>query len=204
MSLLGLGLVVVAAPAAAATFTVTNGDDSGAGSFRQALADASADAAGPAVIDFDPGLSVTLTSGQAPQYSGILDLTINGNGSTIDAGVTGDSLRSTQPDVALTVNNLTLTAGISSFSQSAITARGNVSVNGSVFRNNMANGPLGGNGGAISTLGSVVVSGSTFTDNGASGDGGAISAKGNVSVTTSTFSPIQRVTAAAPFSPVAA
>ena len=57
-ALLGLGLVAGAFTAQSATFTVTNTNDSGPGSLRQALADA--EVSGDVdTIDFAPGLSGT-------------------------------------------------------------------------------------------------------------------------------------------------
>lgn len=46
-------LLVVALPLSAATFTVTNTNDSGAGSLRQAIDDANSAGAGPHNIEFN-------------------------------------------------------------------------------------------------------------------------------------------------------
>ena len=66
MPRLALLLFATAAPVAAATFTVTNTDDSGPGSLRQAILDANANA-GADTIDFDiPGAGVhTITPASA-------------------------------------------------------------------------------------------------------------------------------------------
>ncbi len=85
--LLGVGLwqqkhIVAAKAAPMLTFLVTNTNDSGAGSLRQAILDANA-AAGADTIDFDTAgvfatpQTITLTSGTLV-ISG--DLTINGTG----------------------------------------------------------------------------------------------------------------------------
>src|SRR5947209_5196210 len=86
-----LGLAALAAPsAAAATFTVTNLNDSGAGSLRQAVLDANG-AAGADVITFQSGLSgtITLATGELSLYDsvdiqgpGAAAITISGNNST--------------------------------------------------------------------------------------------------------------------------
>src|SRR5205085_3631213 len=68
---LGVGLGL-GAPAEAATFTVTNLNDSGPGSLRQAIDDANG-AGGPDVITFQAGLTgtITLTSGQLDLYDSV-------------------------------------------------------------------------------------------------------------------------------------
>ncbi|WP_376695176.1 choice-of-anchor D domain-containing protein [Wenzhouxiangella sp. EGI_FJ10305] len=75
-----------AAPASAAQFTVTNNNDSGAGSLRQAVLDANA-SAGADEINFDAGVgTITLTSGQIEITDDLTILgpadrqTISGNG----------------------------------------------------------------------------------------------------------------------------
>nr|WP_288979132.1 right-handed parallel beta-helix repeat-containing protein [uncultured Allomuricauda sp.] len=84
----------------AAVFTVTNVNDSGAGSLRQALLDVNAAGAGPHTINFDPSLSgqTIFLSSSLPQVT-VSDVTIDGdidddgNGDiTIDAG-SGDNTR---------------------------------------------------------------------------------------------------------------
>ena len=61
---LGASLIATAGPAGAATFNVTTTADAGAGSLRQAIADANA-AAGPDTITFQAGLgTIRLTTGQ--------------------------------------------------------------------------------------------------------------------------------------------
>ncbi len=60
-----LGSAVTITPAYAATFTVTNANDSGAGSLRQAILDANA-AAGTNTITFNADYTITLTSQLPP------------------------------------------------------------------------------------------------------------------------------------------
>ena len=91
-----IALIVIAAISAlaipmsatfsAATFTVTNTDDSGPGSLRQAILDANA-AGTDDVISFDAGVfsypqNITLTSGQLVA-EGNGSLTINGPGANL-------------------------------------------------------------------------------------------------------------------------
>ena len=80
LALVAALLVVVASPANAATATVTNGNDSGAGSFRDAVDQANGD---PTIdtIRFDPGLNVKLDD--AVVYEGAQSLKIDGRGSTV-------------------------------------------------------------------------------------------------------------------------
>ena len=83
-------LLVTAAPAGATTFTVTNTNDSGAGSLRDAIASANATATDD-VIEFAPSVTgtITLTTGKmiiSDELSivgpGISDLTISGGGAS--------------------------------------------------------------------------------------------------------------------------
>ncbi|MEO1018968.1 MAG: hypothetical protein AAFY56_14935, partial [Pseudomonadota bacterium] len=66
-----------------AIYTVDNTNDNGAGSLRLAITQANANA-GPDTIDFNlpPGSTIALTSGEIDISD---DLTIQGDGTTIDA-----------------------------------------------------------------------------------------------------------------------
>lgn len=176
-----LGTVVVDTPPAdAATFTVTNGNDAGPGSFRQAVADASAETVGPVVIDFEPGLSVKLSSGaKGPRYSGNLDLTINGNGSSVSGGDLSTSAAVT------TINDLSFSGGEGLWG-GAVSAVGDVRIIGSTFS---GNGTGFTRGGAIFAEGDVSITDSAFSDNNVRFfNGGAIFALGAVNTRNSTFS----------------
>jgi hypothetical protein len=76
-------LVALSSASRAATFTVTNLNDSGAGSLRQAVSDANANA-GADTISFQPGLigTITLTTGEIVVYD---ELTIAGPGAEMIA-----------------------------------------------------------------------------------------------------------------------
>ncbi|MCA8915710.1 MAG: hypothetical protein KDB90_09885, partial [Planctomycetes bacterium] len=105
--LLTLALLLSAGSLSAATFTVTNTNDSGAGSLRQAILDHQS-AGGTNTIDFTVSGTVTLASNLPTFNTG--DLTVNGHasGSTIDGA---GSFRAFAADnaLALTLNGLTIT-----------------------------------------------------------------------------------------------
>ena len=103
--------VVLASPAQAAPFSVTNTNDSGEGSLRQAISDANA-SAGEDTINFDPSLSgqtITLSSQQLT-IADSAGLTIDGGSANIT--VSGNNaLRVFDVlfvDAKLTLNNLTV------------------------------------------------------------------------------------------------
>ena len=180
----GLGaLLLAASPAGAASFTVTNLNDSGAGSLRQAILDANA-APTDDVIDFAPGLSGTilLTSGQMMISD---EVTITGSGSanvTISGGGTNrifyifDS-----PHVgalAVTISGLTLTDGYAAkYGGGAIVAwSAETTLRDVVITNSSAQGKGGAILQALSgnsqgrdarlTLENCVISGNSATGNG--------------------------------------
>ncbi|MEL7207177.1 MAG: S-layer homology domain-containing protein, partial [Actinomycetota bacterium] len=169
------------------TFNVTNGNDSGAGSFADAMTAATNDATGPHVIEFDPGLVVTLTS-TSPFYNGSQDLTINGNGSTITSNSGSSRAMILVTDAAVVVNDLTMTdtsvnLGGAIFSN----GDGPVTVNDSVLSDHAATNGAGAvagiDGGSTLTLNRVVVTGNSST----SGAGGAINWEGPLVVNDSVF-----------------
>ena len=154
------------------TLTVTNTNDGGPGSLRQAIADAvSGD-----TITFDPALAgetITLSS----QLEINKDLTIDGSRLTSQLVLSGGFTTRIIEITALaevTISNISFTKGIvTNDSGGAINNRsGNLTVINSSFFDNSASG----NGGAIYGLGgNITVIDSTFSRNMADGNGGAIS-----------------------------
>ncbi|MEO6034017.1 MAG: choice-of-anchor Q domain-containing protein [Verrucomicrobiota bacterium] len=118
-----LGLIAITESATAATLTVSNLNDSGAGSFRQALINA---AATNDVIDFAPGVAgtITLTSGELAFTKhvtitgpGATNLTISGNNASrvfsVSSGViTISGLRIANGFVSGNPNSLNAGGGI--------------------------------------------------------------------------------------------
>ena len=174
--------------AGASTDTVTNCNDSGAGSLRQTVADASAGN----TIDFDlsPACSViTLTSGYIEVTQ---NLTIDGPGAStlavsgddeggvfvVDSGVTTTISGLTIEDAAINDSDADFGTGIAN--------AGTLNVTDCTLSDNSGNfggGIDNGNGGTLN------VTGSTFSGNSVRDDGGGIFSEGeSVSVTDSTFS----------------
>ncbi|MEX0800811.1 MAG: hypothetical protein WD379_06310 [Dehalococcoidia bacterium] len=111
--ILALAAVIVSAgawlasPAQAATFTVTNTDDSGDGSLRQAIEDANA-AAGADTIDFSVTGTITLAS-TLPDILDPLTIDASGGGVVLDgAGVAGPGLAVFDNFAQFTVLGLTI------------------------------------------------------------------------------------------------
>jgi hypothetical protein len=158
----------------AVSFTVTNTNDSGPGSLRQAILNANL-SPDDNVIDFDLSCSpctITLTSGEL-----LIDnngtLTISGLGAN-QLSVSGNNVSRvflTQPDVNLTINGLTISGGAVTGTGGAIYMQGALTLNDTIVSDNSASEEGGGiyNGGGTVTLNNTAVS-----DNSASGDGGGI------------------------------
>src|SRR5437868_1746151 len=84
--------LAIARPGTAANFNVTNSNDSGAGSFRQALVDSNT-LGGSNTITFSgaaAGSTVTITSGDLPAV--VTNLTINANGATLNGNAANRGL----------------------------------------------------------------------------------------------------------------
>lgn len=172
----GPGLVLGASPVgAASTFTVSNLDDAGAGSLRQAIEDANA-AAGDDVITFQSGLSGSIVlSSDLPKVTEAVDiqgpgadvLTVDGNNKAI---LWFDSISSG----TVAVSGLTLTNGLSEGDGGAIRVRlsdVDVAVDDVAVVNNEANSDGGGisvNGAGSVTIVDSVISGNVSA-NGAGG-----------------------------------
>lgn len=198
-------------PAHNPVHTVTNLNNSGAGSLRQAVTDAMWGDS----ISFAGGLTGTITLS-----SPILierDLTINGPGTsnlTISGG-TATRVFSIDPGVSVSMSNLTMSNAsfTSSFNYGgAIENLGTLNLSNMVFSNNYAshggaalynggsltisNTTFSGNHAGSSSSGGAIYNGqnstlliqnSTFSANNANSDGGAISNSGTASISNSTF-----------------
>ena len=162
-------LAISATSALAATFTVTNTNDSGAGSLRDAITQANTNAQAD-TINFDPAVfnvarTITLTSGELTITSdnqnpgdgrlvtingpGANLLTISGNNAEPDISYSGNPQDSTA-NANVTMNGMTLRdgngAGQPAAGDSCIYAA-TVTLNSMVIRNNLASGTT--TGGAI-------------------------------------------------------
>ena len=175
---LGVGLGL-GAPAAAATFNVTNLNDAGPGSLRQAIQDAN-NAAGPDVVTFQAGLTgtITLTSGQLyisdsvdVQGPGQAVVTVNGNNAS-----TVFYVYSSAATLDVTISGLTITGGQTSRGGGIADNGENLVLDHVTVNNNTAAGE-GGVGGGLwvdGTANSVTIRNSVFSGNHADQGGGGI------------------------------
>lgn len=178
-------VTVSAIQASAATFTVTNTNNSGAGSLRQAVADSNA-AAGSDTIVFDAAvfgtpqtiqLASTITINVNPRTEtttitgpGIDLLTIRGNGAADGSGRIFTKAQVFNEVSTLSISAMTLTnAGFSALNNPAA----NLNVTNVAFVSNSNSF----SGGAINNSATLTVTACTFTNNmttdgGATGNGG--------------------------------
>jgi len=177
-----LAVLCAATPLCAATLTVTNLNDTGAGSLRQACTDA---ATGDSVV-FQAGLAgvITFTAGQIDL--GAKALTITGNADVSGAAaITLDGNNATRllnTGAALSVNTLIMHGGYAIPTGGAIySLAGGVTCTGCTFSLNES-----GSGGAIYSQGGVTCTDCTFSNN-RSGGGGAITSAGAVTCSACTF-----------------
>ncbi|HEV7670440.1 MAG TPA: choice-of-anchor Q domain-containing protein [Thermoanaerobaculia bacterium] len=176
---IGAGLAGIAALAAATpanAITVINLNDSGAGSLRQAILDTNA-AAGPDMIDFQPGLlgTIVLTSGQLDITDSV---TIQGPGAT-SISVSGNSasrvfyLYNPASLLDVTISGITIDSGSDGFGAGIVDFDENLTLDGVTLRNNTAS--ISGGGMAV-TGGdmTLTIRNSRITGNIAAGSGGGI------------------------------
>jgi hypothetical protein len=189
LAALGAGvMVLLASQAQAATFAVTNTNDAGAGSLRQAIVDANANA-GEDTIDFAPSLAgqtITLAS-QLPTITDTAGLTSDGG--SADITISGDNAYPVfaVAFVKLTVSNLTVANGGILATGAIRNGGGTLEVSNSTISGisnqngtlEVSNSTISGNsaeeGGGIYNSdpdGTVTVSNSTISDNSASFGGG--------------------------------
>lgn len=185
-----LGPLLQAQPAYAATFTVTNFNDSGAGSLRAAIISANG-AAGPDTIVFNvsgPG-AIALAS---PLPAIIGDLIINGPGFA-NLTISGENrfrVFEINSGVTATINSVGISRGRAGFGGGVIN-NGTLTINNSVLANNVAT-DFNSGGGAILNNGTLTVNDTTLQSNLANdptvGVGGAILSNGPMTINRSTLS----------------
>src|SRR5580658_4186692 len=213
----GAGLLLMAlfsaSPASAfLTFTVSNTNDSGAGSLRQAILDANAADSAESVITFTteggPTVTgtITLTSGvleiQHPVNiagPGASSLAISGDKSSViflvdsgatvfNAGLTTENGNMTgdgggiDNNGTLTVTNCTVTGNTSDSQGGGIDNVGTLTLTNSIVSSNSAT-----DGGGIANFGTLTVTNCTFSGNSAFSFGGGIENGGALTVTNSTI-----------------
>ena len=153
--LLPLLFLTMSGLARAAIITVTNLNDTGAGSLRTAItAHASGD-----TIDFNLSGTITLNS-ELPAVANTL--TIDGSGQTvIVSGNAQYQIISTDLTGKLTLKFLTLTDGSPAFNGGAFKNLGTANIENDLFTDNHSTA----NGGAIVNMGTLTVINSTFSGN---------------------------------------
>ncbi len=173
LAIAGLGF---GAPAEAAAFNVSNLNDSGAGSLRQAIEDANA-AAGADTVTFQAGLTgtITLTTGQ-------LDITdsvdIQGPGAAV-ISVSGNNasrvfyLYNNAALIDVTISGLTITQGNASIGAGVVDFDENLTLDHVAITGNHASSDGGGLWLDGFTF-SATIRDSTISGNIADGDGGGV------------------------------
>src|SRR5262245_36428232 len=152
------------------TYTVTNLNDSGAGSLRQAVLDANAHP-GPDVINFASGLSgtITLTSGQLMIFGSV---SINGPGSglTVSGNDASRVFSISAPPLfgrPVSISGLEITHGKAGQGAGILNFGASLTLDNVVLSNNVAQRASGEarGGGILNLAGKLTVANSTFTDN---------------------------------------
>ena len=178
------GFAAGTATVQAATHTVTNTNDSGSGSLRQAVADA----ASGDVITFALDYPATITLTEVIPIS--KDLTIQGPDSGHLTVSGGDNCRVFEVSSASNISNLTIANGYDDDKGGGMyTEASSVTVRGCTFLNNsVATDRASLGGGVYNDEGSPTFINCTFTDNTASDSGGGMyNYNSNVTVTNCTF-----------------
>ncbi len=167
----------------AGTVTVTNSNDSGAGSLRQTIANATS---GDTVLFSTSlfGSTITLTSGAISLNKDVRIIGL-GDDSTIISGNNSSRIFTIDTGVVARFERMTLTQGLSADSGGAVFNKGALSLQYCVIDDNSAKF-----GGSIYNNGSLSFEDCIFTDNIATpGQGGAIySRTGSLSASESSFS----------------
>lgn len=171
----GVGGATLATPAQAATFTVTNNNDSGSGSLRQAMLDAGLDDA-PDTIVFDADYTITI-GGPLPVVTSSLTIQGNGAAGTVirGGGGTWSTLEVAAPGELL-IDSVTVSDGwIGIYNRG-----GNVTVTNSVVSGNYNRG--------LYNDGTLNMTSCTVSGNQSILDGGGIDSGGVLNLTNCTVS----------------
>lgn len=192
--LLGLSSALAFAPdASAGGIVVTNANDSGAGSLRQAIIDAN-NSAGADTITFDSSVTgtITLTSGGLGVYD---DTTISGPGAstlTVSGGGTFGVFQCLAPSaslVALSISGLSITGGTASLGGGVYASNCPLTLDNTVISGNSA-AQFGGGVAVFGYDSSLEITNSTISGNAAQGGGGigAVFIDAPISIVDSTVS----------------
>ena len=179
-------------PAWATTFSVTNLNDAGAGSLRQAILDANGDGSAtsgsPHLINFSTAGQIN-TSSLLPTITNHMILMGQASGNTLFRASTNPLYRllGINGAVTVTLNNLTFQGGNSGNTSGGgiLNVGGTLTLNNCVLDGNTAGGAVNANGAGIEHSGILMVNNSTFKNNngGTFGSGGAV----NMESGTATF-----------------
>ena len=172
-----------------ATFNVTNTNDTGGGSLRQAVLDANAFVgadtiafSGAVFTDQTPD-TIALTTGQLTISDGLV-IAGPGAGLLTISGSNASRIFQINPGVDATIANVTIANGKSSDVGGGILNNGgSLAVISVTFNNNTATQV----GGGIANFGNMLINGGTFNSNRASIHGGAIYNAGGLEVRNSNF-----------------
>jgi hypothetical protein len=164
--------------------TVTNLNDAGPGSLRQAILDTPAGG----MVDFQPGLSgtITLTTGELAISK---DLTIAGPGASVITVSGNHASRVFDLNAPFTVDisGLTIADGLGNIVGGGILNRGALAIDSSTIRDNDVLADVG-SGCGIANYGMLTVTHSTVRDNVGVCLGGGIANDGTLAVISSTLS----------------
>ena len=177
---------VIAMPAgAAATFQVTNTNDSGSGSFRQAVADANL-APGADTISFAVTGTITLAGGPIVVNGGTLEIDGPGRSLLTISGNRTSALLAASPGTTVHLKGLTLADGSAGGGGGGAVNNfgGTVVIADAAFLRNSAFA-----GGAIENHdgGTMTITGSTFSGNSALPGGAISNLRSTLTITNSTF-----------------
>ena len=171
------------------SFVVSNTDDSGPGSLRQAIAGANAQP-GANDITFDPtafatAQTITLTSGQLELSDTTGTETITGPAAGLTVSADGASrLFQVDKGVTASISGLTVTGGGSASSGGGLSNLGTTMLTNCTITGNSA-----GNGGGLNNHGTATLNSCTISNNTASSSGGGLqTAGGTLTLTNCTVS----------------